>query len=35
MAISNRYNSLARPYLQLTKYGFHMQSMENDIQKLY
>jgi len=34
MAISNRYSSLARPYLIITEYPFLIHSMENCIQKL-
>ena len=34
MAFSNRYSSLARPYLIITDYGFLIHYMENSIRKL-
>jgi hypothetical protein len=34
MAISNRYSSLARSDLIITKNQFHIHSMENGIRKL-
>jgi len=34
MALLNRYNSVARPDLQLIEYGFHLHSMENGIRKV-